>query len=875
MTASVHGISTRKAETILAVNSDPEVIRILEANLTHANLKVISAQSGAEALGKVYTDKPDIIIIDSDLPDIDGIEICQQLKESQHTSHIPVILISDKNQKKSATTKVLNDANHYITKPFDPKEVVAVVQTYLKQKERAENINPLTGLANQVQVSKELIGLIKQNKLFAAIYVAMDDLKAFNKVYGYDQGDRAIRLLANIVCGVVSLFGNPDDLVGHLGGGKLVVISTPRKARSLCRRIIADFNRCIKYLYTDEHFKRGYIAYESSCGAEEQSPIMSLHIAVVSNQKRTFYHHLEVSEAAAEQIDFLRQFPGSNCYFDLSASDIKPATLATRSGIAYAHQEETKTTHEALAWFDFTIRELNIPLTEVKDRLKLLESIKGKLTPEQWNSVEKIRENISQLRQTMEGITHLTWAECLTASASFEEVDIGETYDWIMQQIGRLAEQRRIEVDIKGAEGIGRLLIDRRNLTQGLLYIMRSEVQSAPPESRLHISAAEINEDFIIIKITNPNHHISQRTLAMLLQGLPETVPHDTLNNELYLAKVLVQGLGGKLSVSSEKEKGIVYTVTIPKRWQSWMPEVSALQLASEISRKEAFVELKNIQNQLPSLMKKVPATMRDSLARLSRKVQELGILCNRALFLTDELSSQLEIQQDRLLQRELEQLATTEAMLNISREIARAMHVGYIFDSGSAKRVGNYALNIANEFRLSAVDRQALYQAALLKDLGLVLSPHDMVEQMVIPKLEEAKAIRECFNPIWRELSTLPFLSLGLVFILHRYERYDGASGPLGVSAENIPLGARILAVADTFDAMTSGMSPQEVLAPRLAVQKIVDDSGRRFDPDVINAFLRVWKMKKLGTASGEARQGHELRKGGAGRGATGTEVK
>ena len=143
---NVREITTPKSGKVLTVNCDPEVMRILEVNLTHANLEVISAGSGAAALRKVYTEKPDIILLDPTLPDMDGMEICQQLKKSQHSSHIPVILIGGKSRSKHKTAAVVDGAIHNITKPFDPKEVVALVQAYLKQKERTENINPLSGL---------------------------------------------------------------------------------------------------------------------------------------------------------------------------------------------------------------------------------------------------------------------------------------------------------------------------------------------------------------------------------------------------------------------------------------------------------------------------------------------------------------------------------------------------------------------------------------------------------------------------------------------------------------------------------------------------------------------------------------------------------
>ena len=831
---------------------DPEVTHILEVNLTYANLEVITARNGVEALIKASTETPDIILLGDAFPDLDSLEICRRLKESPQTSHIPVIIISAESQSEKRTAKTVGEPDHYITKPFDPKEVVALVKAYLKQMERAENINPLTGLPNQTQVDSELTGLIERNKSGAAIYVDVDDLKAFNKVYGYAEGDRAIRLLAEILREAVRLFGNPDDLVGHLGGDNFVVITTTRKARALCRRIIADFDSRIRNLYKDEDLDRGYIEYEGRLGQKEQCPIMCLRAAVVTNQRQTFYHHLEFSETAAEQIDYLRRFPGSNCYFDLRQNGIEPELSLARRGIPDAHRKELKTLQGVLAWVAFLTKELDIPVTAIEDCLDWVESLRVEnFTPEQQNTLKTIGENTSQLVRVVNELSDLTRAEWVTGDTVIEEVNLRHTIDWIMEQVQELAEQRRIEVDIDGVEGIGRITVDGRGLTQGLFYVLRSEIMSSVPGDRLHMLVSEKSKGFITIELINRNHDIPHQELAMLFQGQMESMLASGQRNDLYLAKVLLQGLGGKLSIESKEGEGTAFTISVPKRWQSSMDEVNALLSAAETSRKEARAQLEKIRRLLLSTVEQMPPAIKESLEHLRYKVQELLVLCNRSLFLADDLNSRLEAQQDRLLQQCVEQLATSEAILIVNREIAKAMHMGYLFDLEGAQRVAKNALTIANEFRLSRSEQQALHHAALLKDLGLILSPEDMVDQMVVPTLEKAAALRVRFNLVWKALSQIDFLTPSLVFISNRYERYDGTGCPFGVRGTNIPLGARILAVADTFDSMTSGLSPRGTLAPSTAVQKLVADSGHRFDPDVVSAFLRAWRSKGVHLAS------------------------
>jgi response regulator RpfG family c-di-GMP phosphodiesterase len=847
VTGGFGSVTTRRTGTILLATPDPELLHILEVNLLHANLNVIPTGSGAEALTQAFANRPDMVILDTALPDIDVIEVCRRLKESPQTSPIPVVAIGARGRKKGRAARPIYDANNYIAKPFDPHEVVTTVLAYLRQKERAENTDPSTGLANQVQVDRELAVLIEQNKTFAVMYTAMEDLKAVNRIYGFAQGDLTIRLLANIVSEAARLFGNPDDLVAHHGGDRFTVITTPYKARNLCRRITADFNRRIKALYAGEHLSRGYHALERPDG-RGPGPEMSLHIAIVTNQKRTFYHYLEVGEAAAEQMEHLKHLPGNVCYFDLPSRYVEPTLAIAGRAASPVQQKELEILHGILAWLDFIIADLIAPLGDLKN---LLETADLSGAGEPANLLARIKETVDRIGQAMEAITDLNWAEQLAAGTGFEEVDIGETLDWIVRQVSGLAERRQIRIKVARNEGIDRFLADRRGLTQALLYLARAELATAPLESNLHIDAAEINDDFIAITFSNRQHHVPERRLSALLLGQPAAV-RGLAGNELYPAKLLAQAMGGRLSVSSGKEKGIVYTLIMPRRWQSQLQEVNALKLAAEISRKEARVELRKIQEGLAPPAGGIPAPVKDSVERLRGKVQELGVLCNRALFLTDDLGSQLELQQDQLSQREQEQLATAEALAGICRETAHSMGAGSVFDPASIRRVVNYALAIANELKISNADRQAMHHAALLKDLGLLLSPREMVARKVVPALADAVALRTRFNQVWKELSVIPFLSLALVSVIHLYERWDGG-GPLGIGGEEIPLGARILAVADALDA---GMAASGRDAGQ-AIRYISDGTGLRFDPEVVNAMLHAWRMKKIGAFSSEVRPG------------------
>ncbi|MBI4304529.1 MAG: response regulator [Chloroflexi bacterium] len=841
MIASAGQVPTRKTRIVLVVDSDPEVVHILELNLAHANMKVISAGNGTEALAKASTETPDVILIDEELPDLEAAEICRHLKESPQTGHIPVIVFVGAQGHSGAEPSVVDGADDYISKPFDPKEVMALVEACSKRVERAENTNPLTGLPNQFQVNSELSRLMEQNKTFAAIYVDMDDLRAFNKVYGFAQGDRTLRLLAEVLGEAVRLFGNPDDLVGHFGGDNLVIVTTTQKARILCRRIIADFDSRIRTLYRRKDLERGYIEYEGRLGRKERSPVMCLRAAVVSNDKRTFFHPLEVSEAASEQIDYLRRFPTSNCYFDLHEGGVDSQLNSSPKGTMYTHRAEVRALQGVLAWVTFLTKELDVPVTVIKDCLDGVEPALSKnLTPKQQGSLKAVRDNINQLDRIVEELTNLGKGDWVADSAVLRELDIVRMFDWVKEHLKELSGQRKIRIEVGPVSIRDPLVVDARSLIQGLFYVIRSEINCSSPGDQIDIRAFEKRKGFAVIEISNRNRNVPPRDLVHLLQGQLEGVLAGGQRNDLYPAKVLLQGIGGELNVESPEGDGTTFVIQIPKRWQSSKEEVNTLLSAAETSRKEARSQLESLNQMVPSV--------KESLERVSHRVQELSVLCNRSLFLADDLSNRLEAQQDWLLQQEVSQLAMCESILVACREIARSMHVAYLFDSESAQRVAKYAAALADEFKMSRSEQQSLHYAASLKDLGLVSSPEDMVEQMVIPTPEKAIALRARFNFVWKGLSQVDFLARSLVLISHRYERYDGTGRPAGLKGDNIPLGARILAAADTFDSMVSGLLPRGTLAPGMALKKLVAE--RRFDPDVVNAFIRILRRRELNIA-------------------------
>ena len=115
---------------ILIVDDEANILEIVEAYLVAKNYQVFRAMDGEEALRKAETIRPDLIVLDLMLPDISGLEVCRRIRKS---SSVPVIMLTARTTEQDILSGLQIGADHYMTKPFSPKELVARVQTVLRR----------------------------------------------------------------------------------------------------------------------------------------------------------------------------------------------------------------------------------------------------------------------------------------------------------------------------------------------------------------------------------------------------------------------------------------------------------------------------------------------------------------------------------------------------------------------------------------------------------------------------------------------------------------------------------------------------------------------------------------------------------------------
>ncbi len=180
-----------------------------------------------------------------------------------------------------------------------------------KLEEMYLDASPLTRLPGGIAIENVMKKRIESKQPLAFCVFDLDNFKAFNDRYGYAHGSEVLKETARIIEQSVKGKGNSDDFVGHIGGDDFVVITEPGHMRAISEEVISQFDRRISEFYDESDRKTGYILGKTRQGVEMKFPIMTISIAIVTNERRVLSNPLEASEIAAELKDYAKTMPKS------------------------------------------------------------------------------------------------------------------------------------------------------------------------------------------------------------------------------------------------------------------------------------------------------------------------------------------------------------------------------------------------------------------------------------------------------------------------------------------------------------------------------------------------------------------------------------
>jgi CheY-like chemotaxis protein len=284
---------------ILIVEDDFDISNMLKIYFTGLGYDIEIAGRGYTALEKTRQDLPHLIVLDIMLPDIDGYEVCRQLRTSTRTSHIPIIFLTQKDERSDKLQGLELGADDYITKPFDIEELKLRVQNAVARAERESLTDPRSGLPSGRLIEDQLRSIIR-NDGWAYLDVRVNFYDAFKEVYGFVAADDLIRFSTMLLAEVVDEFGSHMDFIGHPGGNSFVVITSEEHSQQIHQNIKQRFSEQVLSHYNFIDRENGYILTTTDSGEQTRTPLMSVSIGSISPSQHPFADIREITELAAE-----------------------------------------------------------------------------------------------------------------------------------------------------------------------------------------------------------------------------------------------------------------------------------------------------------------------------------------------------------------------------------------------------------------------------------------------------------------------------------------------------------------------------------------------------------------------------------------------
>lgn len=284
---------------LLVVEDDIDIANMLKIYFTGLQFDVDVANRGMDALEKVKHVLPHLLVLDIMLPDIDGYEVCRRLRSSTRTSHIPVIFLTQKDERSDKLQGLELGADDYITKPFDIEELKLRVQGAIRRSERESLTDPRSGLPAGRLIEEQLRRIIRTTD-WSLIDLRVNNFEAFKDVYGFVAGDDVLRFASMMIGEVVDELGTTSDFIGHAGGDNFIVITTNEAATAIRQKLKERFATEVQSHYNFIDRQQGFIQAPKAEGGVEKVGFMTLSAGTVSPTSHSFADIREITELAAE-----------------------------------------------------------------------------------------------------------------------------------------------------------------------------------------------------------------------------------------------------------------------------------------------------------------------------------------------------------------------------------------------------------------------------------------------------------------------------------------------------------------------------------------------------------------------------------------------
>lgn len=235
-------------QKLLIVEDDLDVADMLNAYFRVQGYEVFTVNWGEDGLRACQASRPDLVILDIRLPDIDGYEVARQLRANRRTADIPIIFLTEKRERSDRLQGLELGADDYVTKPFDVQELRLRVRNAMMRARQDTLTNPVTSLPDGTLVDERLGDCLRRLD-WVMVIISLGNLDSFRETYGFVASDDVLRAVSLMIQNAVRELGGHEDFLGHLDTTDFVLITKTDRAAAIQERVRSRLEQSMDYFY--------------------------------------------------------------------------------------------------------------------------------------------------------------------------------------------------------------------------------------------------------------------------------------------------------------------------------------------------------------------------------------------------------------------------------------------------------------------------------------------------------------------------------------------------------------------------------------------------------------------------------------------------
>ena len=772
------------ADWIVVVDDDATNLKMAGHILSKHNKRVTALKSGRSLLEYIKGNNiPDIILLDIMMPDMDGFETLSRLRSLEKEmgiEEIPVIFLTADGTSENRGFDV--GVSDYIKKPFDPEILVKRVDNVLEKQEKIIHFRE-EAIKDKLTGLFNKTGAIGKFKYVIAksegyfLMIDLDSFKLVNDIYGHDMGDRVLIAFADTIREVLP----QNSIIGRMGGDEFSAFSEDIHSEADLERITTELNS-------------GFLARAKALMGEEMEIPLGASIGAMS-------------------------VTGNNRDYDEIFTSADKALYRVKQngkhGFAVYNQNEDEDKDDntqimSLNAISTVLAERSIPNTAlVMDRDSFIHVYRFVM-----RYITRYHRNACKLLLTIspaEGVSEEDYNENCELFAEHVKNTLRKS-DLVMRyrknQIFIFLTDVKEEAIAQVVGGIIRNWNYDQPDTLSISYeaeFLNSDDLNHPAQDQPWVVV--VDDDVTNLKMAG--HVLSRNNMRVtalksgraLIEFLKENRPN------LILLDLRMPGMDGFETM---------------KEIMTMEEEVAEIPVIFLTANDDAESEKKGLALGATDFIRKpfVPE-----------------VLVMRVRHIIDMVRLQKNLAQEV----EKKTKENENLFLHVVKSLADAIDAKDSYTNGHSGRVAEYSREIARRFGYNTKEQSDIYMMGLLHDVGKIGVPDAVINKpgrLTDEEFEQIKKHPVMGSQILENIKEMPGLATGARW---HHERYSGGGYPDGLVGEEIPEAARIIAVADAYDAMTSHRSYRDVLPQSRVREEFIKCSGTQFDPRFAEIMVKM----------------------------------